>query len=92
MSHNRQYSSRQSLSAVQGHAEMLGISDSDTKYRKRDKNVHNIDIVNEHLADTRLSALGDKEEVPITSENGDFHAPKELHPCFCALLQQKENL
>lgn len=58
------------------HSEMLGITETDTKYRKCNKNVGDIDTVNQHLPDARLAALGDKDEVPITSENMERHAPK----------------
>lgn len=72
------------------HAEMLEIST--TTYTKRDKNVRDVDTVNKHLADARLATLGNQEEITITSENVEIHAPKEYHPRVRALLHKHEDL
>lgn len=48
---------------------MLVITESDTKYHKRHKNVRNVDTVKKHLTDAKLAALGDDNEEPKTSEN-----------------------
>lgn len=71
---------------------MLGITKSDTKYRKRDKYVCGIDTVKPHFTDARLEVLGDKDEVPISSENVELHAPKVFHPRISALLRKHEHL
>lgn len=47
--------------------EMLGITESDTKYRKRENPVRYIDTANQHLTDAIPATLGDKDEVPVTS-------------------------
>lgn len=62
------------------HPAMLGITESDTKYRKRDKNIRDIDTVNQNLADERLAALGDENDVPITSGNVEVHTLKNSTP------------
>lgn len=51
------------------HVEMLVITESDTKYQKRDKNVHDFSKVNNHLTNARLAALETQDEVPTTCEN-----------------------
>lgn len=71
---------------------MLRITESNTKYRKRDKKVCYIDPVNQHLADARQSALGYKDEVPITSEKVLIHLRKEFHPRIRALLRNHKDL
>lgn len=71
---------------------MLGITKSDMEYRKLDKNVGDIDNVSQHLADAILAALGDKDEVHITSENVELHPPKEFHPGICTLLPKHEHI
>lgn len=37
------------------HVEMLGITELDTKYRKSNKNVRDVDTVNKHLTDAILA-------------------------------------
>lgn len=58
---------------------MIGMTESHTKYHKRDKNVRYIDTVNKHLGDARLAVWGEKHEVPISSEIVELYAPKEFH-------------
>lgn len=70
------------------HVEMIVITEYDTKYRKSDKIVRDIDNVNQHLAVARLATIGDKDEVPITSENVEIYVLKEFHPRIRALLQK----
>lgn len=48
---------------------MLGITKSGTKYRKRNKNIRDVDIVKKDPADERLAALGHNDEKSTTSEN-----------------------
>lgn len=40
------------------HGEMLGIVDSDSKHRKRDHSSKYINLINQHLADSREAYLG----------------------------------
>lgn len=56
---------------------MLGIRESDTKFLKLDKNIHDIDTVNKTVANTKLIALGAQDEIPNSSEKVAGHAPKE---------------
>lgn len=59
-----------------------------TWYKKREKNVGHVYIVNQHLADARLAALGNQDEEPISSENVEIQAPKEYHSRIRALLRK----
>lgn len=47
---------------------MLGITEWDTKHRKGDKNVRDVERVNNHLADARIAALGIKDGINTRSE------------------------
>lgn len=49
------------------HGEMLGIVESNKKYRKRDHSANDINLINQHLAGAREAALGEQEEEPITA-------------------------
>lgn len=57
---------------------MLGIKGIDNKYCNSDKTVRDISTVNQHIADARMDALGDTDEVHNTSENVEIHALKEF--------------
>lgn len=72
------------------HVELLGLTKNE--YKKRDKNVRNLDTVDKHLADVKLAALRKDDDVPITSDNVEIHASKEYHPRICELLGKHEDL
>lgn len=73
------------------HGEMIGIMETDTKYRKRDRNVRDFNTVNQHLADgARLPSVDYKDEEPNTLENVEINAPKELHRRTRALIRKQE--
>ena len=42
------------------HAEMLGIPDASTKYRKRDHNARDVNLINKNLAEAREEVLKEK--------------------------------
>lgn len=65
---------------------MLGNTKSDIKYRKRNKNVRDVETFKKLLADAGIAALGTQHEVPTASENVEIHAPKKYHSLIHALL------
>lgn len=67
---------------------MLGITEPNTKYRKRDKNVSDVRTVNNHLGGARLAALGAQDEVHTIAENVEIHIPKEYHHRIHALIRK----
>lgn len=70
---------------------MLRITESHTKYRKREKNVQDVDTVNKHIAGLRLPSLGTDDEIPTTSENVKTHALKENHSHILSLPHKYEH-
>ena len=53
------------MEAYISHAEILGIADTSTTYRKCGYNARNINLINKHLADAREAALKDNDKVPV---------------------------
>lgn len=74
------------------HAKIIDIIAADWKYRKRDKNARGIHTVNQIISDAIISELGDTSEVPITSENEENHAPKEVNWRNCPLIWKHEHI
>lgn len=56
---------------------MLGINEYDNKYRNIDKNICDIYDVKNHLTEAILDALGNQDEVLVTSENEKIQASME---------------
>lgn len=68
---------------------MLGITQSDTKYRECDKNVRIIDTVKKHLAGARLATLKTQNDVLHISRKVEIHAPNEWHSNIRSTLPNK---
>lgn len=50
-------------------AELLGIVDYDDKYRKRDFNSREVNLIKNHLEDTRNATVDESTGLPITPDN-----------------------
>ena len=49
------------------HAEMLGIADANTKYRKRDHNARDVNLNKNNLEEAREASLKENDNVPVTA-------------------------
>lgn len=74
------------------HGKMLGITELDRKYRKRDKNDRDVETVNKHLVNARLTSLGGQDEEHTTEENVEFHAAKKYHSHIGAVIHKHKHL
>ena len=72
--------------------EMLGITDPDRKYRKRDHSAKDITFINKHLADAREAALREQEGTPVTAETVELGVPENIQPKIRDMLKKHEHL
>ena len=76
------------------HAELLGLipDDVDTKYRKRNVNVRDIDTINKHLGYEIMRHMGDDEN-PVTAEEIHLKVFKEEEDDKVrSMLRKHENM
>lgn len=63
------------------HGEMLGILyTTTTKYRKREHDANNIDLMNKQLADEREAACGQEAEKPIKPDTVELGIDPSIQP------------
>ena len=74
------------------HGDMLGIVDSGTKYRKRDHNAKDVNLINKHLADAREAALKEEDETPVTASNLELKMTDGKEEQIRAMLRKHESL
>jgi len=74
------------------HAELFGIVEDDTKYRKRDFNAKDVNLINKHLEDARNAAVDQSDDTPITADNVELHVDKKYHPKIRKMLRKHEKI
>ena len=74
------------------HAEMLGIADANTKYRKRDHNARDVNLINKNLAEAREAALKENDKVPVTAATVELSLTEGKEDKIRAMLKQHEEL
>ena len=74
------------------HGELLGVTEDNTHYKKRDINVNDIVTTNKDLADAREAEHGQVEERPITADTVELSVEKAYHPKIRDILRKHECL
>ena len=64
----------------------------DTRYKKRDFNIKDIETINRHLADQREANHSVREEKPITADTVELDVDKAHHTKIRKMLRKNESL
>lgn len=74
------------------HGEMLGILyTTTTKYRKREHDANNTDLMNKQLADEREAACGQEAEKPIKPDTVELASTHHFNPRYAKCYVNKKH-
>ena len=74
------------------HSEMLGFTDHDNRYRKRDHRSEEVALINRYLADARDVSLKADYEEPVTADTAEIGMDGDAEDRIKAMLRKHESL